>query len=272
MIFGLGGPLYVVRALAIDGRTVRVVFDEAPRFLTPAGVNDALNPANYGFAIDAGDATAPIATVVEGTLVEGPARGVGNGGEVDERGVDVHVDRPLVVGISYRVSALGVVAAAGGELGDPSSATFFGVVPAAQPSSQRGRPTTNVDVACDVASGSWFGDGSGDIAIVSAREGYRQRVFRRLTTPRDAFSFLKGYGVGQRLKGPGSPTLAGDLKVDAEQQIALEPETARVSVGVTIAATGVTTFDVKAWTRVGAFIEMGVEVDASGAARVLTSA
>jgi hypothetical protein len=256
-------------AYAIDGRTVRVVFAEAPLFRSPSGIADALNPANYVFSIGTGDATVPIATTVSSTLVVGPTRYVGNGGMTSQRGVDVHVDRPFVAGVTYVVQVVGVDTA----LGVPTSSTtltFAGVTLLRQRiPDQRGKPTTLVDIANDVTRGSWFADDSGDIAPEDAETGYRKRVFRRLTTPKNAFSFLKGYGLGQQLKGAAKTALVSGLKTDAEQQIMQEPETAKVAVSVAISALDFVTFSVKAQTKTGAFVSMTVQVGADGSAALL---
>jgi hypothetical protein len=261
-----GECLSVFAAYALDGQTVRVVFDKAPVFRSPAGIDDAMNPANYAFSIDAGDAANPVATTVSPVLVVGPTRYVGNRGQVNQRGVDVHVDRPFVEGVTYRVTVANVT------VSTAISAPFGGLVLLLQrPRSQRGKPTTNVDVANDLSRGSWFGDDSGDVASQDAFSGYRKRVFRRLTTPKDAFSFLKGYGLGQQLKSLASSARVAALKTDAEQQILLEPETAKVQVNVSISPLNYLTFSVRAWTRVGAFTEFGVRVAPDGTAALVSS-
>lgn len=265
--------LGVFAAYALDGQTIRVVFATAPLFRSPAGFFDAMNPTNYALSIAVGDATAPRTTTVSPVLVVGPTRFVGNGGNVGQRGVDVHVDRPLVEGVSYRVTISNIVGVDGSVLGASVSAAFGGVtLLRSRAPNQRGKPTTNVDVASDIVRGSWYADDSGDLAPQDALSGYRKRVFRRLTTPRNAWAFLKGYGLGQRLKGTASTAQVAALKADAEQQIMMEPETAKVSISVTISALDYLTFSVKAWTRAGAFVEMSVQVGPDGRAALLSAA
>lgn len=201
-------------------------------------------------------------------MVTGPARGVGNGtaaGVADERGVDVAVDRALVQGITYRVTAQSIQSTFGGDLGAPYSAAFPGVVPLlVVPPRVTGRPSTNVDLGNALFGGSWRADDSGDIATQDAESGYKKRVLRRLTTLVNAFSFLGGYGLGVRLKEVANLRQIAALKGEAEAQIRLEPETASVSVQASISALGVLTVFVRAQTRQGAFVEAGLTLDPSG--------
>jgi hypothetical protein len=268
--FGSGGPIAVVRALAVAGRTVRVVFNESPVFRSAAAVNDALNPANFIFSIDAGIATSPVATGVLPTLVVGPARGVGNGsalGVSDERGVDVGVDRALIVGITYHVTAQSIQSAFGGSLGAANNAAFPGVVPLqVVPTRATGSPSTNVDLFNRQFVGSWQVDDSGDIATQNAQDGYRKRILRRLTTFQNAYSFLKGYGLPIKLKEVSSLRQIAALKADAEKQIRQEPETDDVQVTTSLVAypQGLLTIAVKARTKQGAFVEAGLKVGQDG--------
>lgn len=265
MSFGGGGPINVVRALAVSGRTVRVVFAEAPVFRSPGGPYDAMNPSLFFFSVDAGTATSPLATAVGSALVAGPARGVGNGGAAEERGVDVGVDRGLIAGITYRVAVRDVQSAFGGILGSSYSQPFSGVVPLQEkPKTIRGRPTTNIDYGNDPFLGSWRADDSGDIAPQDAASGFRKRVLRRLMTFKDSFAFLKGYGVTVKLKELEGLAEIAALKVDVERQILLEPETAAVSVDVSLLATNVLIVSVRVKTKVGAFIEAGLRIDLAG--------
>lgn len=268
MIFGDGGPLYVVRALAVGGRTVRVVFDEAPVFRSPGGLADAMNPSNFVFSVVSGVATAPTATGVLPNLVEGPARGVGNGTDplaADERGVDVGVDRALISGITYRVTAQSIQSGFGGDLDDPLSADFPGVVPLqVVPPRVTGKPSTNVDLFNRPFDGTWTVDDSGDIATQDAESGYKKRILRRLTTSLNAFSFLKGYGLGVKLKEVGSLRQVAALKAEAEAQIKLEPETAAVQVTTSLTGEGVLTVFVRARTRPGAFVEASLTLSPDG--------
>lgn len=257
---GGGGPLTVVRAWPVSGRTVRVVFSEAPTFRTPAGLRDAMNPANYAFTIDAGQATAPIAVGVSDSLVVGPAAFVGNGGAVDERGVDVSVDRALVQGITYRVTVNPLVQSAiGGGMGSPNSGAFPGVVQLRVEHQPEKVPRDNVDIANDPFAGGWFADDSGDIAVEPADQGYRKRVIRRVVTPLNAYAFLQGYGCAVRLKEVASLTQMAALKAEIERQVALEPETATVKAVVTLSGTDLLTITISCTTKRGSFVTVTLQ-------------
>ncbi len=228
---GGGGPLHVVRALAVASQVVRVVFNEEPLHRSAAGRSDALNPANYKFAVVAGSGTAPLAMSVDARIIAGPTRGVGNGGATDECGVDIHVDRPLVVGLSYRVTVANVQSAAGDLLGAPTTSTFPGVArlrTAQTPSRRVGME----DWATDMATGAFKVDDSGDIGTHSGVSSARERIVRRQTTSRDGFRFLPGYGVRAKINHPASPAQLADFRGDYVQQVKQEPDIADAAVQV----------------------------------------
>jgi hypothetical protein len=264
---GGGGPLTVVRAWAISGQVVRVVFSELPVFRSPAGLHDALNSANYLFSVDAGQATSPEATVVADDLVVGPAKFVGNGaGASAERGVDVHVDRALIHGVTYRVTVRAVEAAEGGELGAPTSAAFPGSARLRVAMTPGGRMLDLVDFRNDVVSGSWRADAGGDMALQDADSGYRKRVLRRALTPLDSYSFLRGYGTKLRLKELASQAQVAAYRIDLENQIKREPDTDQVAVGMALTGANVLTVTISARRKQGGLVTavlVGPDVDGS---------
>lgn len=265
--FGAGGPLYVVRALAVAGQVVRVVFDEAPLANSPAGQSDALNPSNYLFDVVAGQATAPTAVGANAKLVVGPTNGVGNGtapGAPDERAVDVHVDRQLIVGITYRVTVRAVLSALGIGLGAPYAASFPGVTKLSVVRPQA-RNQDLVDIGNPPFVGTWSVDDSGDLALdPSPDAGTRKRVLRRITTPFGAFSFLNGYGGRIRIKGVAGLADMAAWKDDMLQQILLEPDVVDAANSVSIDPSGVLTVDVKARTRRGQYLTLTQKFAADG--------
>lgn len=266
---GGGGPLSVSRALAVSGRVVRVVFTEAPTFISPSGYADAMNPTNFAFTIDTGTATTPSATSVDDELVEGPTRGVGNGGLTGERAVDVHVDRALIVGVTYRVTVSRVTAAIGGPIGFPTSAALFGVVPLQVTSPSGSRVLPGTDIANSPVVGSWKADDSGDIAPQGPADSYRKRILRRATTPLNAWAHLKGYGTQVRLKEIASLSQQTAYKNDLQRQILLEPETSSCSVQVALTAGAVLIVSIDARTKAGALQDLQMKVNPDGSFQVL---
>jgi hypothetical protein len=261
-------PLAILRAIAISSNVVRVAFAAAPKFISAMGVNDAQNPANYTFAVTVGQATPPVALYIAPALIVGPARGVGNGGAVNERGVDITVDRPLIVGLSYLVTIANVTDPLGVSLGLNTSAGFVGITNVQTTKLPR-RLTDLVDLFNSPFDGTFIVDDSGDIAPQSGIDGYKKRVIRRITTPLNAFAFLVGYGVGVKLKKVASLAEISALKTDVIRQVMLEPETASVDASTTINALGVLTIMLNIKTKVGAFVQVGVQASPSGGIVVL---
>lgn len=225
--FGAGGPLHVVRAMAVASQVVRVVFNEEPLHRGAGGRFDSLNPANYGFAITAGQGTTPLAMVVDSGVITGPTRGVNAG----EYAVDVHVDRPLVVGLSFSVTVRNVQGSDGDLLGAPVAAAFVGVAPL-RTSRTPSRMVALVDFATDIATGALRVDDSGDIATHSGVPSLRERLYRRQTVAKDAFTFLPGYGSGQQINRPATTAAIMQFRGDYLQQVKQEPDVADASVTV----------------------------------------
>lgn len=258
--YGAGGPLSVVFAMAVEGQAVRVVFNEEPAHYSSGGPQDALNPSNYALSIAAGQGTAPAPLGVDIAGHVFPEAGV----RVDGHwGFDVRVDRPLVLGMRYRVTARRILSRAGLGLGYTYSAEFMGVVP---PASQRPRPRRSdlADMATDTLTGAFLFDGSGDVAVAAGPESYRTRIMRRVGTVLNAFVFLQGYGTRVRLKRTASPAELAFLQGDLQRQIEREPETEKCVVAVSLnPLPGILTVDIKCKTRQGSFA-MSAQVQADG--------
>jgi hypothetical protein len=252
---GGGGSLHVVRARAIDGQTVRVVFDEEPLHQGAAGINDALNPSNYSFSITAGTGAIPLAVGVS-QIVQGPAVGVGG----SEWGIDVQTDRQLIIGLTYQVAvSLEMQAHAGGTVGAPGTAPFVGIVKLADTGILAIRASF-ADFDNPPARGSWFVDDSGDITVAGGIASLQKRIIRRLTTAKGAFKFLPNYGLALQLKETASLAQIAALKLDATQQLRKEPEVAAASVTATISGNNVLTIQALVRTKVGAVVEAGIQV------------
>jgi len=253
---GGGGPLHVVRARAIEGQTVRVVFDEEPLHQGAAGLNDALNPSNYSLSIIDGVGAIPLAVGVKPQLVPGPAAAVGG----NEWGVDVQTDRQLIIGLTYQIAVgLNVQAKAGDTVAAPGTAPFVGIVKLADTGILAVRASF-ADFDNPPARGSWFVDDSGDITVAGGIASLQKRIIRRLTTPKGAFKFLPSYGLALQLKETASLAQVAALKLDATQQLRQEPEVAAAAVTATIAGNNVLTIQATVRTKVGAVVEAGIQV------------
>lgn len=254
---GLGGPLYVVRARAIEGQTVRVVFDEEPVHLTAAGTTDALNPSNYDIEITAGQGVKPQVIGVKENMVTGPTLAVFAG---DERAFDIQTDRQLIVGLQYRVTVRRLISQVGGTLGAPYAQPFAGIIRLQEPhlpTGQRGL----VDIASDAVTGGYSVDAGGDIANQSDQDGYRKRVIRRVVTSRGAFAWLPDYGLALPFKRPMAQRQLGELSQEIVRQVMLEPETASVIPELTLYAAGALVVQIAIRTKRGAFFSVTVKSD-----------
>jgi hypothetical protein len=258
--FGAGGPLHVVRALAVEGQTVRVVFDEEPLHVGGAAQNDALNPGNYTVEILTGEGQDPVVVGVKPAMVTGPVYGVLMG---DERAFDIQTDRQLVTGLVYEVTAANIKSKLGMGLGFPYSATFPGVVPV-KSTLRPTRQLENMDLANTPVLGAFTVDDSGDVAPHGGSEGLRKRVVRRLVTPKGAFAFLPTYGVGLRLKNPASSRELVQFQADVVQQLSEEPEVATVNVKLSHNGNGVLTVQTQIKTRTGLALEVTAQNTGNG--------
>lgn len=249
--YGVGGPLHVVRARAVESQTVRVVFDEPPRFLSRGATNDGKNPLNYQVAINNGEGTPPQVVGVKEDLQQFPAAGVLT---VDERGVDVQVDRKLVAGVTYQVSVFNVISAVGGNLGFPTQANFGGISPlvAVDPPL---RSREFFDFRWDpfaATGGAYVFDDGGDIARHTGLDNLRKRIIRRVTTPKNAFAHLPGYGTTLVLKQPMSVSQLAPLKQDLIQQVLQEPEVREAEIHLNLqGGQGILTIRILARTAFG---------------------
>lgn len=269
---GAGGPLHVVRAQAVEGQTVRVVFDEEPNHDSAQGAYDALNPTNYVVVVLTGTGRAPLVVGVKHDMLVGgvpltyPPAAVEPG--TDERGFDVQTDIPLSRDLTYTVTAKNIRSKLGGALGAPYAANFRGLV--SRDMLRQRAALENLDLYTDLVSGGFVADDSGDLALQGGLAGYKKRLFRRMMTPQGAFSFMPEYGVGHRLKEPMSVANIGQLKSDLVQQLKQEPETASIQAGVQLDPRGILTIQVKATTKRGAIAELEAKLDTRTGGFVVT--
>jgi len=109
-------------------------------------------------------------------------------------------------------------------------------------------PTTDDDSLL----GTFPVDDQGDYARDEGLTSLKKRIIRRLTTRKNAFAHLPGYGVDMpaNVKRLALPGLREALAADAEEQVRQEPEV--IDARVTLTNEGeVTRYRVKARTNVG---------------------
>jgi hypothetical protein len=232
----------IVRAIAVGGQVVRVVFNKAPKAKSSAANDDGLNGANYTLGVTVGAASTPLCVGTLGT-VPFPAYGVLNSGEV---GVDVQTDRSLVVGLTYSLAAaVRLVAFDGDLMTPPYSTTFVGAARA-----QRLRQAQANQGIADFNSGdSGLVVSNGDIETVTGIPSTKIRCLRRTQTMKGSFAHLPGYGTGFQPKIPMTTNRIGTLKNDLAQQLKAEPDVQDAASSVTLDARGIVTIEERVKTK-----------------------
>ncbi len=233
--------LRLVAARAIRTNLVRLAFNEAPKFTRLLDAGDASAIERFAFAPIAGtkgfDGLAPRAVAPAKAEI---ALVAGAGGSQ----IDVWLDRPMSpYPAGYLASVNSLVAASGGaplEIGS-TSAEFLGLagaLPKNVPDLASGKrdlaqPDEIIAALGIIGGADQIGlgglpiDALGDYGSDEGLASYKKRIFRRLTTRRDGFKHLDGYGVGtlDPVKTIGSPAIRAQLASEAETQVKLEPET-----------------------------------------------
>jgi len=229
-----------VSAIAKDSRRVRVTLSAAPLATSPALVGDALNPATWAVTEVGGGGI--VLEVLRAALVSASV-------------VDVLVDAPLVAFPgTMRVSAPTLLDALGVPVTPPTFADLSGLGEASSPAQPRG-PSAPVDVKNEqVPSDVTFGGTlvvtpEGDYASEQGTALLKKLMLRRLFTAPGDFFHIPTYGLGLRPKTIVAPSSLPTLKKRAEQQIALEPDVAAVSVSLSLDAGGTLTVRARARQR-----------------------
>jgi len=283
---GWGGPASSVprllAAVAVGENAVQVTFSSPIYFsglLDPADGSArqrySLAPVAQTFGQD-GSAAKPVG-VASAALSPQPGQYVGEC-------VVLTTDRPMTPSpAQYVVSCNGLFAQDGSTPLDPlaSSLQFeavFRVVerPQLETASPRGDlavpqsgdSVASLGEAADYVLGS-FVVADGDYASRGGMPEYKERVFRRIVTRRDAFLHLAGKGYGASAleygKRRGSAQQKARLLASVEQQVGREPETAKVAANLLPAQEpGLFWICVLARTRVGKGAKVLAPVHASG--------
>jgi len=249
---GFGSSFHVVRALAVGGQLIRVVFSEEPRHSSMSGLSDARNASNYAVSILTGTGHVLHSVATMETLASFPSFGLFAAGEW---GVDVQLDREMIVGMSYRVQvSTALVSATGVLVGWPFSADFVG---AARPRRDRQvrRKMGLVDLASDPFKGGITVDSSGDWASQEGIDGTRKRVWRIPQTMKGRFVWMPGFGLAYDIKKPATISILGGLRTDLRQQLQQQPDIKGSESSVVMDARGFLELGIKAKTSTGEQID-----------------
>ena len=249
---GWGGPSSaapkLLSALAVSENVVRLTFSGPIYYSGLLDYPDASNRRRYAFAPVAGT------TGMDGTMAKpvsaASAAVYRQPGLLFGCVIDVTTDRPMTpTPAQYVVACSGLFASDGTTPLDleHTSATFTGVFKVIQPP-QNETTSPRGDIAMPqspeaiqgglVANPAGITMGSfvvadGDYATQSGMIEYKERVYRRMVTVKDAFLHLAGRNYGGSLltygKRLGSASVRTKLSGSIEQQVAMEPETSKVS-------------------------------------------
>lgn len=236
---------HVERAVARGGQVVRVVFSAEPKHKSASALDDGLNPANYAIAVVSGEAQVPHSVGVYQALVTFPAFGLF---AATEFALDVQLDRPVVVGLGYSVTANpGLVSALHLAIGAPFSAPFVGAAVPTRSRQERRQPTM-VDFLTVPFMPGIVVDSSGDWACHSGIDATRKRCLRRVLTQKNSFASLPGYGLAIDVKAPMTTARLTGVRADIAQQVKQEPDVVQAQSAVEMNALGYLRVDLKVRT------------------------
>lgn len=280
--WGVGGPqLRLVDARPRAENRVRLYFNVAPYFsgiLDPSDASSRFRYAVVPVAETVGADGLPPRPVLP--AVPAVADVAGAAGSV----VDLTLDRRMSpYPARYLVSVNGLRTVAGATLQPGATSLPFDGLAAALVVQDRnlvaaGRDIANpqsllsggdnVPLGAGVVLGTYQTNASGDYATDRGLASYRKRVVRRLAAMSGGFAHLPGYGLGAvgKVKQLDRGGTAEALAAEAEVQVKAEPETASAKVTVERSATtpGVVVLRVRATTRAGASVDLGVPFPSGG--------
>lgn len=183
--------------------------------------------------------------------------------------VDVYLDRslsPFPARYTLTVGAAGALLSVDGQQEiEALTVPFLGLTADASSDAELDAPTVGQDLALTapgeatnvaIGVGGYATDESGDYAFDRGRDGLRKRVFRRVFTRRNGFSFLVGYGGGlleDTKRAAKSSTLVAKEE-ECAAQIAEEPDVASAVVRIQRRAdpgTGLFGLSIRVVPRVG---------------------
>lgn len=266
----------LTNVVAIRENVIQLQFADPVTFTFLGDASDSATASKYAVTPVAGtvglDGTAVQAvSVVSAAPSESLPAGVSSG-------IDLTLDRPMTpFPARYSVAATNVyVNGSPGNFGMAFPAVFKQVNPIqldfARPLKDFANPQTPGSTVASVPTplqlATFAVDDTGDYAIDEGVPSLKKRIWRRLMTRRGGFLHMPDYGVGvpDFAKKLNLASVRARLAAEAEAQISLEPEVARVSVTIVsdAANNGVARFRVLVKTRDGMAARFDVPVPLSG--------
>lgn len=258
-----GAPtaIHIDYAFASSTKTVRVYLTAAPQNATGLLDGDALNPMTW--TVQRLD-TLEFFTILAVRFIDEPLV------------LELLVFEPLGdYRTTHEVKSTTLRAVNGIVITAPNSYDFPGIkssqdaVSAAKTAARRYAPR---DIANPPFGGTFESGGgtlvisaNGDYALEEGTALFKKLIVRRLTTPRNGFVHLPGYGVGLAVKEPipNSDLLA--LQKEIESQVLREPDAESAEVALTQSNGNVLLVQIRAKQRVtGEQIEIGLRADENG--------
>lgn len=240
--FGGPGELAIIAVVPIATNAVLVEFDKTPLADDTTGPHSVTNPRNW--AVVAVDPTYFSDTVPEGIPTVGavvPSRQPLFARLYPEPDTEtqliIEFDGSLEARVVHALSmSPGVCGALDENPIDPL--TWYFVPPSAVPLMTPARVVEERYRDFDFVmsrkgvpiSGVYRIDDSGDIGIQGGKESLRKRIFRRLFSGRNSWSFLRDYGVAVGLKSLATRAELQSFASRAAEQIRREPDVAQAVV------------------------------------------
>lgn len=240
-------PLKLIDAQPLRENVVRLTFNTGVKFTGILDPNDASNAERYQIIIVAGTLPGGADPRVVTPILAAVAPVAGALGSQ----LDVTIDRHFSPFPSrYKVSVNQLQSFSGGLLVPGFTEREFDGLVAHRGPPRRDTTLPTRDIANPQTRSALFDplpvtddelilgtipvDDNGDYAFDEGITNFKKRVFRRLLTRKGAFAHALDYGVGvpDQLKKLGRQSVRNEIAVEAESQIAEEPETEQVSAQV----------------------------------------
>jgi hypothetical protein len=239
----LGGPglITVLGVLPSTNNSCIVVFDHVPDTTDPLVYYSATNPDNYTLVtVD------PTYLSVSGPIVPHglvaptrlPSVAVVEQDDDDPKQIELFSDAKLEPGVQYVVQVSprivgGDCETFAGEHAWPFNALALpGVL---QPYERVQERYRDLAFAFGTGEGAYGFDESGDIAIQSAADSLKKRIYRRFFTKDGDFAWTTNYGVGASMKSLVKGNRLQTLSDAVREQVLREPDVSDAAAAVSFA-------------------------------------